>query len=88
MRAFIQSIIAFFAESVKWGKFLLQKNEFRAIIYNQKTEGECADAGYHKLTGGFYNIPKIKKQRIKVLLFQEKVSFLSQENQDHKGQIA
>ena len=35
-----------------------------------------------------YNIPKIKKQRIKVLLFQEKVSFLSQENQDHKGQIA
>ena len=57
MRAFIQSIIAFFAESVKWGKFLLQKNEFCAIIYNQKiynqkTEGECADAGYHKLTGG------------------------------------
>lgn len=36
----------------------------------------------------FYNIPKIKKQRIKVLLFQEKVSFLLQENQDHKGQIA
>ena len=31
---------------------------------------------------------RLKKQRIKVLLFQEKVSFLLQENQDHKGQIA
>ena len=31
---------------------------------------------------------RLKKQRIKVLLFQEKVPFLSQENQDHKGQIA